>query len=267
MGWVVALFIALGVIYWIIGAAAVAVFFAVGAPAFWLVFAIAVVGAWYLVSAEEDGALAVLPIAAFLAFTHFIARFNLVEWVRLNIQLILQNMAWYLLAAFCYSMFRFLLHLRTKAREIDNLEKAFRREYPFEGSLALADDGVRFRFGEVLHSSYHPYIKPGRSFDPSSDGVVPTFDRNKYTIFRWFWWWPLSLLGWIFNDLIRTIWDVIKQGLRGVIDWMSSAVFGDRAKYTLTGAQYTEMWRRRQEEASRQPDDSGYRRGPGKKVS
>jgi hypothetical protein len=248
VSFVVLLGLVIGGYFWI-GAATLAAVFAVGSLAFWILLAVAVGVAWYLEESQEDGVLAVFPFVAFCLVIHFISHFNLVAWGKENVQSLCIRVAAYLAIGFVYPLFRWLLHLRKKAGEIDALVRTFRTESRFEGLLEEAPDEVKLKFSEFIRKKYQPNL-PGVSaggYDPVTDGVVPEFGPNKFVMFRWFWWWPFSLLGWFLNDLIRDAWNVIKRGLQHLAEGLSGLVFGRRAEYVLSADRVRELQAKEQQ--------------------
>lgn len=238
--------------YFWVGAVTLAAFFAIGSWPFLGILALAVALTWFA-EANEEGVWAAVPFAAFCLFVHFVSQFNLWEYSKENLGYLASRGGIYLAAGFVYAIFRWLLHLNRKTRELDVLVAQFRAVIPFDGTLENAGEDIRFRFAEFLKGKYSPDLKGNTRYDyePGVEGVVPQFGHNRFTFFRWFWWWPFSLIGWAVNDLIREIWNVIKQGLEGVANRLSALVFGARANYVLTDAQTRANQRRREEEARR----------------
>lgn len=236
--------------YFWIGAAALAAFFTVGSWPFLGVLALALALIWFA-EANEEGGWAVVPFVVFCLFVHFVSQFNLLDWSRENLTYLAWRAGEYLAAGFGYALFRWLLHLNRKTKELDVLAAQFREDNPFDGPMEAADDGIRFKFAEFIKRRYQPDIKARHGYDPSQEGVVPLFGNNKYTFFRWFWWWPFSLVGWAVNDFIREVWDIIKQGLEGAANRLSALVFGNRANFVITNAQATANQREREEAARR----------------
>src|SRR3989344_3931382 len=90
---------------WYIGLAAILAFFALGSIPFWIVLVIALIVAWALIS-NERGDWAIVPIAVFALFVHFIASFDLVDWVKTSWQSVLFYTGVYLVCAVGYAFFR-----------------------------------------------------------------------------------------------------------------------------------------------------------------
>jgi hypothetical protein len=239
---VLAILAGLGYGLWIGGGfllALLGTFFAFGSPPFWVVLAIAVLAVWILVEAKENGALAIIPFVLFCVFTQFIAKFDLVGWVLENTGYVTSRAFWYLALGLFYALTRWVLHVRRKADELDNLAVRFRKEHPFDGSLVAASQDIRYAFSEYVEERYNPNIGAARSihYDVGRDGVIPSFGSNKYTVLRWFWWWPVSLVGWMLNDFIREIFSAFKRVLQWCTDGVSKIIFGDRSQYVLSDAE------------------------------
>ena len=255
LGFIVIVLIIGGGIYglWVGGAfilALLGAFFAFGSLPFWVMVGIAALAIWILVEAREDGASAVIPFILFCVFTHFIAGFNLVHWVRDNTGYLTSRAFWYLTLGFVYALSRWILHVRRKASELDKHEKQYRHKFPFEGSLDTAPESVRYDFGEYLQGKYFPNIAKegyGNHHDVRKDGVIPSFNSNKYTVLRWFWWWPFSLLGWMLNDFLRELFDAFKRVLRWFTDGISQIIFGRRNQYVLSQAAADEFEKKTRE--------------------
>jgi len=266
MGWVLAVAVVLGLLWWIgfsvIGAtiggmlAALAVFFAVGSWPFWFVVVLTLGAIWYLEESGEDGALAVIPFIAFCLFVHFISRFDLLAWGRENLGWLVWRAAAYLLIGFAYAfVIRWFIHLDRKRKEIDGLEVEFRRQHAFSGPLDQAPAETKFAFTEFIQGRYNADIARNRNYEVAEEGVKPKFSRNTYTLLRWFWWWPFSILGFLLNDLLREAWVRLKRLGQRIADGLSGLVFGRRAGYVLAAAEVAEFKRRRRSE-----EEDGYRR-------
>ncbi len=244
-------------------------FFAFGSPPFWVVLAIVVLAIWILVEGKEDGALALIPFALFCVFTQFIAKFDLIGWVQANTGYVANRAFWYLALGLFYALGRWVLHVRRKAEELDRLAVRFRKDHPFEGSLETASQDIRYAFSEYVDERYNPNIGAAAShrysgYDVQKNGVIPSFSANKYTVLRWFWWWPVSLVGWMLNDFIREIFSAFKRMLQWFTDGVSKLIFGQRSKYVLSDAESDAFLKaRRQEESGRREEEGRTsRRGP-----
>lgn len=259
-----------GYLLWLKGAAMLvmlATFFAAGSLPFWVVFAIALIATWILVDGYDDGATALIPFIAFCVFAQFIAKVDVAGWMLANAGYVSRQAFWYLALGFCYALGRWILHVSRKARELDDHLAEFRKKRSFVGELDSAEAEIRYAFQEYVSKlNYNPNIVTRNAYhDVCKGGVVPTFSSNKYTVLRWFWWWPISFAGWMLSDFIREALSAVKRSLQWFADGVTKAIFGRRGQFVLSEtetADYLAQRNARMREESDAADRSMRGRGP-----
>lgn len=211
--------------------AALAMFFTVGALGFDLALFVAFGLIWVLISSRR-GFGALLTFAVTVAFVQFIARYNLLQFVRDNALTVAVWAVGYVAVGVAHLFARWHIHVKNKASEWDELKSRFCTEKGYSAELTRPQKYEFQKF--VASSSYNPNLdeKEYHRYDPATEGCVPSWDGSKYTIGRWTGWWPWCLLG-LLDDYVTFVFRIIRENLRGVLNYMARRAFGNRVNDML----------------------------------
>jgi hypothetical protein len=190
-----------------------AALFAVGTLGFEVVLAVTFIGIWILVS-NRRGLGALLTFALFVAFVQLVCRWDVYHFIRENTR----TVGWW------------VVHGRNEAAKFDDLKASFSKTKLLEPGQKFTDE-LKVEFATYLRKKgYNPNLDTYRDYNPERDDIRTDFDHSRDTVGRWIGWWPWCILG-LADDLFIAAGRVIKENLRGVLNYISAKVFGDRASF------------------------------------
>lgn len=213
-------------------------FFAFGAIGFWLLIGGAFCTIWWFVH-DDRGWPAIISIVASGLILGWASQMPVVEWLSANWWTGVQWFLKYLGIGVFYAIpVRWLMHIIRSRIKVGELERAFRQTADIDEEAQELSADQRHAFLKSLQRrSYSPFADRHATYDPVKDGVLPTYDQNKSMIGMWLMYWPWSFVDWIFGDLIKHLFDLLRACLRHVADAMSRAVFGSKANLALSHAE------------------------------
>ena len=147
---------------------------------------------------------------AILSVGLWFAGFNVFTWAWDNPKLLAQGLFVYILAGIVWATFKFVVKLR-KAR---NKYIADKKEY-FRSNPRITDEA---------------WIAKIKGSYGGTENYAPTVNQNKENIMFWAWWWPFSVIGFFFEDLIVELWNMSWNFMKGFLNGIRSTVLGEAAK-------------------------------------
>lgn len=234
-------------------------FVAFGTIGFYLLAGAAFCWVWWFVR-DDRGWPTLASIVVSGLILSFASQLPLIEWFSANWWTGVQWFFKYLALGILYAIpVRWLFHIVRSRFKVSELERLWRAD---QGIAETTDSGAavvlsadqRYEFLKHLkQTGYNPSVEREYVYDPVKDGVRPTYDQNKMVIGMWLAYWPWSLVNWVFGDLIKHFYDLVRAATQRLADWMSVAVFGDKANLALTHDEREAIERReREEEIERQ---------------
>jgi len=180
------------------------------------------------------GALA--TFAATVAFVQLVSRLDIYHFVLQNTRQVLAWLACYFVVGFVHLFARWVVHGYNMVGELDGHKAAFFKHKSLTPDAEFTD-ALKREFAKYLKGvSYNPNLDPYRSYSVEKDGLKTTYDLSKDTVGRWIGWWPWCIFGFL-DDYITRFGRIIKENLRGILDYISAKIFGNRGDFVLSPAQ------------------------------
>lgn len=144
---------------------------------------------------NENGWLALISFGVFAILTSW-SNLDIIEFFKVNLALV----GYYVLIGLGHSMARTYLYGRKRKPE----RLAVIEEQNEWNEKYRSDEGEMQSTSKI------------EMFDRT------TYDKLKGNVFRWWFLWPVSLLTWVFSDLLRDVWDLIydytKKVFQAILD-------------------------------------------------
>lgn len=243
----------------------VMLFFAVGTFWFWAVLAILFCAGWAAVS-NRHGALALVPLAASVAFLQFVAKLPVWQWAKDNWQTVAFWSVLYAIGGLVHLTLRWVAHTREQRGKLEELRTKFCAQKGLEPRAELTQvqrlEFARFVKGESYDPNLDESDEYDNRYDPAKHGLLTTFDRSKYTVGRWLFWWIWCLFG-LLDDYVAWAFRIIRENLRGFLNWLSVRMFGDLAKDSLTAKQAEQAEQEERREREREQEERRREQGHG----
>jgi hypothetical protein len=196
-------------------------FFAIGTWGF--LVALAALAVAITIFAEEDGAKATITLILGALFLQFIARFDLLEYIREQPFTLLAYAGLYVAVGAGWSVLKWRFYVKSQRRIYDQLRKAFCAEHDITADFT--DDQKR-RWVDYLESHYRVGRGPFRHYSSSSTSkVIPDVTENKAAILRWMTYWPFSMLFTLLNDPVRRLFEWVYESLGKTLQAMANRAF------------------------------------------
>jgi hypothetical protein len=186
---------------------------AVGSLVFWIIMAVWIVILWLLVE-NEHGALGLVAAAGYLCILKFGFGISVELFALANFQYILLGAVGYFIIGGIWSCIRWHLYAT------DELEPYLKMRNDW-----LASKGqVTFKkVPEDLKEEWAKYLKADSDKWTNDSRTrkckVPLYKDHVTKVMRWIGYWPISLLTWIFNDMVRTF---VRMVANFLADWLQS---------------------------------------------
>ena len=177
----------------------------------WLIIALAIWGLACLAFVSyELGWGAFWATVIFATLAHFFLGFSVVTLALTSPILLAKYAAGYLGIGLGWSSLKFWFKMR-KARKEYIKDK---QEYIASGPGRTQQEFID--------------MKKRSSFDRSH--YAPTVAQHKWNILRWLWWWPFSMVTFLFEDLIRELWELSWKIIRDIFSGIRKAALGEAAR-------------------------------------
>ena len=216
-------------------------FFAFGALGFYLLLLGVFGGVWWCIH-HDRGLWAMGSVALTGLLVNWMAELGAYQWFLANWA---AGGIWflkYLGLGMLFAVVRWGWHLWRSMTKLKEHEQLFLRDREGDLDALYSDPQLRFDFAKFLEErNYNPCADKNYAYRPARDGVHPTFDQNKYAIGRWLTWWPWCAIDWLLADLLILGWDLARDSLEGIVNWMSRLVFANRANLALSATQIVEL--------------------------
>jgi hypothetical protein len=158
--------------------------------------------------AYEMGIAAGIVTAVAAGVLWFVEGINLFAYVTSNPLDVARGLGAWMLIGFVWSTFRFVVKLR-KARN----------RYVDDKASAISGGTPEQAFIERVRNSY-----------TERERYAPTVNNNKSNIMFWAWWWPFSMIAYIFEDMIRELWNASWRAIKAFFERIRSTVLGEAAR-------------------------------------
>jgi hypothetical protein len=184
--------------------------FAVGGLVFYVIMAAWIAVMWFL-SESEHGFLAFLSVVAYLAILKFVFGVP-VELIALkNWQHLLLGVAGYTVVGLGWSCWRWYLFAKDSLEPYKKLRADWLKS---KGQPNLKE------VPEQLKEEWGKYIKDDSCWNGRKNAcMVPQYHDHVAKVMRWIGYWPISLMSWAFNDMVRIF---LRMLANFISDWLQS---------------------------------------------
>lgn len=187
----------------------------------WLIIALAIWGLACLAFVSYElgwGAFWATVILAVLA--HFFLGFSVFTLAITSPVLFAKYAAGYLGIGLGWSSLKFWFKMR-KARKQYVTDK---REWLSKEDVKT--DGVNSVALPRTEAQWIERVK----YQGTASKYAPTVSQNKWNILRWLWWWPFSVVTFLFEDLIRELWELSWKAVRDIFSGIRRLALGEAAR-------------------------------------
>jgi hypothetical protein len=193
----------------------------VGGVAWWFIMAVWVVVLWFFVETEH-GLLGLLSTAIYLALLQWGFHVDVLYWFVHHLGHIFVGIGFYAALGAAWAFWRWYLFAH------EQLEPYFKMRSEWLSSKGQSNLDY---IPEDLKEEWVKYLEEDKTYGysntPSRKSLCSTPKVMKYKtkIMRWIGYWPISVLSWIFNDMVRAMVKMVYTSIADRLQAIAHNVF------------------------------------------
>lgn len=136
---------------------------------------------------------------------------NIFSYALNNPLQVAQGLGAWMAVGFVWATFKFVVKLRKARNRYVDDKQAWLHDADGTRTEAAWIDKVRNSYGD-------------------KENYAPTVNANKGNIMFWAWWWPFSMIAFLFEDLIREIWNASWRAIKAFLERIRASILGEAAR-------------------------------------